>query len=53
MVGRVLTKNRGLTNRHKDSYSLIGHEELSEDEVSKLIGMCTDKIDEYVWLSKE
>ena len=30
MVGRVLTKNRGLTARHKDAYSLIGHEELSK-----------------------
>jgi len=28
MVGRVLTKNRGLTTRHKYTYSLIGHAEL-------------------------
>ena len=48
MVGRVLTKNRGLTARHRDAYSLIGHEELSEDEVNKLIGLCADKINEYV-----
>ena len=48
MVGRVLTKNRGLTARHRDTYSLIGHEELSEDEVNELIGLCADKINEYV-----
>ena len=30
MVGPVLSKNRGLTARHKDAYSLIGHEELSK-----------------------
>src|SRR6516162_5739087 len=32
MVGRVLTKNRGLTEREDDAYSLKGFEELSPAE---------------------
>ena len=48
MVGRVLTQNHGLTAKDKDSYTLIGHEQLSDDEVTALIDLCMSKIDEYV-----
>jgi hypothetical protein len=29
MVGKVLTKNRGITEKHKDTYTLIGSDELT------------------------
>ena len=29
MVGKVLTKNRGITEKHKDTYTLIGNDELT------------------------
>jgi ATP adenylyltransferase len=32
MVGRVLTKNRGITTREGDTYSLIGASDLSEEQ---------------------
>jgi diadenosine tetraphosphate (Ap4A) HIT family hydrolase len=48
MVGRVLTKNRGLTERGSDAYSLKGFEELSPAEVNTLIDLCQQKIDAYV-----
>ena len=48
MVGKVLTKNRGLTERNKNDYRLIGFEDLSPDEVSALTDLCISKIDEYI-----
>jgi ATP adenylyltransferase len=48
MVGRVLTKNRGLTTRHRDHYALIGYPELSGAEVGELIEICDGKIAEYL-----
>jgi len=48
MVGRVLTKSRGLTSKDKDEYHLIGSEELSQDENNSLIDLCVSKIDEYI-----
>ena len=36
MVGKVLTKNRGLTERHAASYFLKGFEELSVEEIKNL-----------------
>ena len=47
MVGRVLTKNRGITEKQGDSYRLIGAEQLSSDEVQSLIDLCQQKIDEF------
>ena len=29
MVGKVLTKNSGITEKHKDTYTLIGNDELT------------------------
>ena len=45
MVGKVLTKNRGLTQRHAASYFLKGFEELSVEEIEK--AFCVEKIDQY------
>ena len=48
MVGRVLTKNRGITEKEKDDYSLIGYENLSKEETKELVSLCHVKIDEYL-----
>jgi diadenosine tetraphosphate (Ap4A) HIT family hydrolase/5-methylcytosine-specific restriction endonuclease McrA len=48
MVGRVLTKNRGITEKQGDSYSLNGFGELAQDEVDQLVEDCISRIDEYV-----
>jgi len=48
MVGRVLTKSRGLTTKDRNEYHLIGSEELAQDEVDVLKELCATKIDEYV-----
>jgi diadenosine tetraphosphate (Ap4A) HIT family hydrolase len=48
MVGRVLTKNRGITNKEKDIYSLIGYDKLNKEEIKELITLCNQKIDEYL-----
>ena len=48
MVGRVLTKNRGLTEKDQDTYRLKGFAELSDSEIESLINLCIEKIDGYV-----
>ena len=48
MVGRVLTKNRGITNKDRNTYSIKEYEELESEEVEILINLCIGKIDEYV-----
>jgi ATP adenylyltransferase len=48
MVGRVLTRNRGLTERFDDEYRLKGFDDLSADEASALVALCQRKVDEYV-----
>lgn len=47
MVGKVLTKNREITEKEKDSYSLKGSESLSEAERAELIALCELKIEDY------
>lgn len=47
MVGRVLTKNRGITEKHGDTYKLIGAEQLSTQQVADLVALCQAKIDEF------
>jgi ATP adenylyltransferase len=44
MVGKVLTKNRKVTEKHGNSYSLIGVSELTEAEISDLITLCDERI---------
>lgn len=48
MVGRVLTSNRGITEKSMDDYQLIGFDELSDQEIEDLISICQVKIDEYI-----
>jgi ATP adenylyltransferase len=48
MVGRVLTKNHGLAERDKNTYRLNGFENLSPSEISSLIDLCSEKIEEYI-----
>ena len=48
MVGRVLSKNRGLTERKGNEFQLKDFESLSAEEVSQLQSYCRQKIDEYV-----
>jgi len=48
MVGKVLTKNRGVTDKTKDKYSLIGFDDLNQKEIDELISVCNEKIEEYL-----
>jgi len=48
MVGKVLTKNRGITSREGDRYNLNAFDALSSEEVKALIGFCKDKLDSYI-----
>jgi diadenosine tetraphosphate (Ap4A) HIT family hydrolase/5-methylcytosine-specific restriction endonuclease McrA len=47
MVGRVLTKNRGITEKTGDNYRLIGLERLTSEQTAELISLCKQKIDEF------
>ena len=47
MVGRVLTKNRGITERVGSTYQLLGFEDLSGPEINELILLCEDKINKF------
>ena len=47
MVGRVLTKNRGITEKTGDNYRLIGSEHLTSEQTAELINLCQQKIDEF------
>lgn len=48
MVGKVLTKNRQITERSNGGYFLKGFAELSEAERETLVLLCEAKIEEYV-----
>jgi len=48
MVGRVLSKNRGLTERKGNEFQLKDFESLSAEEVIQLQSYCLQKIDEYI-----
>ena len=48
MVGKVLTKNRGITTKEGNTYSLPSFEELTTDEIEQLITLCQSKIDDYI-----
>jgi len=47
VVGVVLTKNRGITEKTGDQYQLIGASKLTEDQINELITLCQSKIDEF------
>jgi ATP adenylyltransferase len=46
MVGRVL-KGHGIVEREDDGYSLVGYEDLGDEEIEYLIERCEAKLDEY------
>ena len=48
MVGKVLTNSRGITSKEKNQYTLIGSEELTDDERSQLMTRCQNKIEEFL-----
>ena len=47
MVGRVLTKNRGVTEKDGNSYRLIGAQDLSQEQVTELVTLCEQKIQDF------
>jgi len=47
MVGKVLTKNRGITSKEADAYLLAGASDLSDAEKRELKTLCESKIYEY------
>ena len=47
MVGRVLTKERGITERHGNNYRLKGFDQLSNIEVAELLKLCDSRLEEY------
>lgn len=48
MVGKVLTRNRGITTREGQSYSLNGFEALTAEQIERLVTLCHEKIEAYV-----
>ena len=46
--GKVLTLNRGLTERDGDTYFLKGFDELSKGEVSSLIEICLERLGHFL-----
>jgi ATP adenylyltransferase len=48
LVGRVLTRNRGITTKEGDTYSLIGAADLSERQRKELVHICDESIDGYL-----
>ena len=47
MVGKVLTNNRGITERNNRDYYLKGFDNLSSTEVQDLIDLCRQKIESF------
>ena len=48
MVGKVLTKNRQITEKDQDAYRLKGFDTLSFEEVAALVALCEAKIEAYI-----
>ena len=47
MVGKVLTKNRGITYKDGDTYHLSGIRDLSSDQRDELIQLCQQRLEGY------
>jgi ATP adenylyltransferase len=47
MVGKVLTKNRGITEKNGNTYKLINADQLTHEQVQELIELCQIKVDEF------
>jgi len=48
MPGRVLGKNHNIVTKNADQYSLNEFNELTDEQVEDLIGLCQQKLDEYI-----
>ena len=48
MVGRVLTKNRGITEKEGNVYRIRDFDQLSSDERKELVSLCMKKLDDYI-----
>ena len=46
MVGRLL-RSHGIVDMEDDGYSLVGYEDLDDEQVEHLIELCEAKLDEY------
>ena len=44
MVCKVLTSNRGITEKTGDTYSLINYEKLTKTQTKELISLCQEKL---------
>ena len=47
-VGKVLTKNHGITEKHKNKYVLKGFSDLTQKEVTHLIALCDRELERYL-----
>jgi len=47
MVGKVLTNNRGITEKIGQSYNLRGSDRLSPEQINDLKCLCLSKIEEF------
>jgi ATP adenylyltransferase len=47
MVGPVLTKRRGITEKNGEQYMLNGADQLTKDQVDELVALCKQRIDEF------
>lgn len=47
MVGKILTNNRGITERNKRNYFLKGFHNLTEEQIAELIKLCEQKIEQF------
>ena len=48
MVGKVLTKNRGITEKVGDRYTIGNFQALSDKEKQELVSLCNGRIDSYL-----
>jgi diadenosine tetraphosphate (Ap4A) HIT family hydrolase len=48
MVGRVLTKNRGITEKRPGGYVLKDFADLTSEQIGELIAICDQKLSEYL-----
>ncbi len=48
MPGRVLTANRGITEREGKEYRLKGFEELTSEQVGELVSLCEQRLAAYI-----
>ena len=47
MVGSVLTKRRGITEKNGEKYTLKGADQLTQDQVDELVALCKQRIDQF------